>query len=64
MLAHGHMGKIMKLDAHGKVLGSTGGQGKGPNQYGEAHFLDISKDESEIFVADTLNWRVQRLVRK
>ena len=64
MLAHGHMGKIMKLDAHGKVLGSTGSQGKGPNQYGEAHYLDISKDESEIYVADTLNWRVQRLVRK
>jgi len=64
MLAHGHMGRIMKLDAHGKVLGSTGSQGKGPNRYGEAHFLDVSRDESEIFVADTLNWRVQRLVRR
>jgi len=64
MLAHGHMGRIMKLDPHGKVLGSTGAQGKGPNRYGEAHYLDVSLDESEIFVADTLNWRVQRLVRR
>jgi DNA-binding beta-propeller fold protein YncE len=63
LLAHGHMGRIMKLDANGQVLGATGAQGKAPNQYGEAHFLDVSKDESEIFVADTLNWRVQRLVR-
>ena len=64
MLAHGHMGRIMQLDPFGKVLGATGGQGKGPNRYGEAHFLDVSRDESEIFVADTLNWRVQRLVRR
>ena len=46
------------------VLGVTGAQGKGPNRYGEAHYLDVSLDESEIFVADTLNWRVQRLVRR
>ena len=64
MLAHGHMGKIMKLDPYGKVLGATGTQGKGPNRYGEAHYLDVSLDESEILVADTLNWRVQRLVRR
>lgn len=63
MLAHGHMGRIMKLDPHGKVLGATGRQGKGPNCYGEAHFIDITRDEREIFVADTMNWRVQRLVR-
>ena len=63
MLAHGHMGRIMKLDPHGKVLGATGSQGKGPNRYGEAHYIDVSRDEREIFVADTLNWRVQRLVR-
>jgi hypothetical protein len=32
--------------------------------YAEAHLPDVSRDESEIFVADTLNWRVQRLVRR
>ena len=62
MLAHGHAGKIMKLDLDGNVLGATGGQGKGPNRYGEAHFLALDRRE-DIYVADTLNWRVQKLVK-
>ena len=60
MLAHGHAGKIIKLDLDGKVLGATGGQGKAPNRYGEAHFLALDRKE-DIYVADTLNWRVQKL---
>jgi sugar lactone lactonase YvrE len=63
MMAHGHAGRIMKLDLDGNVLGATGSQGKGPNQYGEAHFLALDAKE-DIYVADTLNWRVQKLVRK
>ena len=63
-LAHGHAGKIMKLDLNGKVLGITGGQGKGPNQYGEAHFIAASRDESALYIADPLNWRVQTLVKR
>jgi len=62
-LAHGHAGRIMKLDLDGNVLGATGSQGKGPNQYGEAHFLALSARE-DIYVADTLNWRVQKLVKR
>jgi DNA-binding beta-propeller fold protein YncE len=60
MMAHGHAGKVMKLDEMGNVLGITGSQGKGPNQYGEAHFIAIDSRE-DIYVADTLNWRVQKL---
>ena len=63
MMAHGHAGLIMKLDLQGKVLGSSGGQGKGPHQYGEAHFLALDRKE-DIYIADPLNWRVQKLVRK
>jgi DNA-binding beta-propeller fold protein YncE len=63
MMAHGHAGKVMKLDENGKVLGITGSQGKGPNQYGEAHYIALDKHE-DIYVADTLNWRVQKLVKK
>jgi DNA-binding beta-propeller fold protein YncE len=62
MMAHGHAGKIIKLDLQGNVLGATGGQGKGPNRYGEAHFLALDRKE-DIYVADTLNWRVQKLVK-
>ena len=63
MMAHGHTGKIMKLDLNGNVLAASGGQGKGPHRYGEAHFLALDRNEN-IYVADTLNWRVQKLVRK
>jgi sugar lactone lactonase YvrE len=62
-MAHGHTGTVMKLDLAGKVLGITGSQGKGPNQYGEAHYIAISNDERRLFIADTLNWRVQTLVK-
>ncbi len=63
MMAHGHTGKIIKLDLNGNVIGATGGQGKGSNRYGEAHFLALDRKES-IYVADTLNWRVQKLVKR
>ena len=62
MMAHGHAGRIMKLDLNGNALGATGGQGKGPNRYGEAHFLALDRKE-DIYVADSLNWQVQKLVR-
>jgi DNA-binding beta-propeller fold protein YncE len=62
MMAHGHTGKIMKLDLNGNVLAASGGQGKGPHRYGEAHFLALDRTEN-IYVADTLNWRVQKLVK-
>ena len=62
-LANGHAGQIVQLDMNGKVLGITGSQGKAPGQYGEAHFMALNA-KNEIFVADTLNWRVTKLVRK
>jgi DNA-binding beta-propeller fold protein YncE len=62
-LAHGHCGQVMTLDPRdGRVLGSTGAQGKGPNQYGEAHYIAVSA-RGEVFVTDTLNWRVIKYVR-
>jgi DNA-binding beta-propeller fold protein YncE len=62
-LAHGHAGQVMKLDLDGKVLGVTGKQGKALGQFGEAHFIAVSPG-GDIYVADTLNWRVQKFVKK
>ena len=62
MMAHGHTGRIMKLDMELNLLAATGGQGKGPNRYGEAHYLALDADDN-IYVADTLNWNVQKLVK-
>ncbi len=64
-LAHGHTGQIMKLDLNGKVLGMIAGSGQGKTlgKYGEAHYIAVSPRD-EVFVADTLNWRVQKYVKK
>jgi DNA-binding beta-propeller fold protein YncE len=64
-LAHGHTGQIMKLDLNGNVVGTMAdaGTGKIPGKYGEAHYIAVSPRD-EVFVADTLNWRVQKYVRK
>jgi DNA-binding beta-propeller fold protein YncE len=61
-LAHGHTGLIKKLDLDGNVLGETGGQGKRPGQFGEAHYIAVGA-EGEVYVTDTLNWRIQKYVR-
>ena len=52
-------------DLNGKVLGMIegSGQGKTLGRYGEAHYIAVSARD-EVFVADTLNWRVQKYVRK
>ena len=44
------------------LLAATGGQGKGPNRYGEAHYLTLDAQDN-IYVADSLNWNVQKLVK-
>jgi DNA-binding beta-propeller fold protein YncE len=62
-LAHGHAGQVLKLDLGGNVLGVTGSQGKALGQFGEAHFIAVSA-KNEIYVADTLNWRIQKFVKK
>ena len=63
-LAHGHTGEIMKLDLQGNVVDrmAGSGQGKALGRYGEAHYIAESP-RGELFVADTLNWRVQKYVR-
>jgi len=62
-LANGHTGQIIKLDAAGKILGMTGKPGKGLGQFGEAHFIALGKRD-DLYVADTLNWRVQKYMKK
>ena len=63
-LAHGHIGQIMKLDLDGKVVGTIAGAGQG-KALGQIRRGSLHRGEprDEIFVADTLNWRVQKYVR-
>lgn len=56
----GYPGRIYKLDLDGKMLGVLGESGKQLKQFGWIHEM-ACPSESTLFVAELLNWRVQKL---
>jgi len=57
----GFPGRIYKLTLDGKVLGVLGESGKQLKQFGWIHEI-ACPSETEIYVAELLNWRVQKLI--
>jgi hypothetical protein len=57
----GYPGRIYKLSLDGKVLGMFGKTGHQPKQFGWIHELACPA-ENEIYAAELLNWRVQKLI--
>ena len=54
-------GRVYKLSLDGKVLGVLGGSGKQLKEFGWIHEI-ACPSENTIYVAELLNWRVQKLV--
>jgi hypothetical protein len=54
-------GRLYKLSLEGKVLGVLGEAGKQPKQFGWIHEI-ACPSENVVFVAELLNWRVQKLI--
>jgi DNA-binding beta-propeller fold protein YncE len=54
-------GRVYKLSLDGKVLGMLGKSGHQAKQFGWIHEI-ACPSENEIYVAELLNWRVQKLV--
>ena len=54
-------GRVYKLSLDGKVLGVLGESGKQPKQFGWVHEI-ACPSEHTIYVAELLNWRVQKLL--
>jgi 6-bladed beta-propeller len=54
-------GRIFKASLDGKVLGVIGRSGRGLKQFSGAHQL-ACPSETEIYAAETANWRVQKLL--
>jgi hypothetical protein len=44
------------------VLGRLGNHGLGPNEYGEAHYMTMTPDMKTIYVADSDNGVIHKLV--
>jgi len=57
----GFPGRIYKLTLDGKVLGVFGKSGKQLGQFGWIHEMSCPS-ENELYVAEILNWRIQKLV--
>jgi DNA-binding beta-propeller fold protein YncE len=53
-------GRIYKMDLNGNVLGVFGKAGKRPGQFGWIHQM-ACPNENTLYVAELLNWRVQKL---
>jgi len=53
-------GRIYKLSLDGKILGVLGKSGKQLKQFGWIHEI-ACPSENELYVAEILNWRVQKL---
>ena len=62
-MVNGFAGQVLRLDLAGKVLAAMGKPGKGPGEFGEAHFIAASP-KGELFVADSVNGALVKLVRK
>ena len=54
-------GRIYKLSLDGKVLGMLGRAGRQPKQFGWIHGM-ACPSENELYVAEVINWRVQKLL--
>jgi DNA-binding beta-propeller fold protein YncE len=59
--ADAYPGRIYKLTLDGKVVGVFGSMGRQPKQFGWVHEM-ACPSENEIYTAEILNWRVQKLI--
>jgi len=59
--ADAYPGRIYKLTLEGKVVGVFGSMGRQPKQFGWVHEMACPA-ENEIYTAEILNWRVQKLI--
>jgi sugar lactone lactonase YvrE len=62
-MVNGFAGQLLRLDLKGAVLAATGKSGTGVGEFGEAHYLAIGP-RGEIYVADSVNAKVQKFVQR
>ena len=62
-MVNGFAGQILQMDLNGQVLAATGKAGKGPGEFGEAHFIAVSP-KGELYVADSVNSALLKFVKK
>jgi len=56
-------GRIYKMTLDGRIVGMLGKAGKQPKQFGWIHEI-ACPSENELYVAEIINWRIQKLTLK
>ena len=56
-------GEIYKLELDGRAVGKFGRAGKLPKEFGTVNAIDCRND-SDLYVGELLNWRVQKVTLK
>jgi DNA-binding beta-propeller fold protein YncE len=59
--ADAYPGRVYKLTLDGKLVGMLGAAGKAPKQFGWIHGM-ACPSENTLYVAEILNWRIQKLI--
>ncbi len=62
-IADAFPGRIYKVTLDGRIVGMLGKAGKQPKQFGWVHEM-ACPSENELYVAEVLNWRIQKLILK
>jgi sugar lactone lactonase YvrE len=62
-MVNGFAGQVVRMDLEGTVLAVVGHPGKGPGEFGEAHFIAVSPAQ-EIYVADSVNGALVKFVKR
>ncbi len=62
-MCDGYKNRVLKLDLEGRILGRFGQSGKAPGQFSSSHHLALGK-KGELYVAEVVNWRVQKFLLK
>ena len=59
----GDAGRVLKFSTKGKLLGGFGSDGPAPGQLHQVHGIAVGKDGA-LYVAETVNQRIQKFVKK
>ncbi|HUI78920.1 MAG TPA: peptidyl-alpha-hydroxyglycine alpha-amidating lyase family protein [Bryobacteraceae bacterium] len=62
-MVNGFAGQLLRMDLNGNVLAALGKPGKELGEFGEAHFVAVSP-RGEVYVADTVNAKLHKFVRR
>ena len=63
-MVNGYGAQVLQLDLSGKVIAAVGRSGTGPGEFGEAHSIAVSPRGEELFVADPVNARLVKFVKR